>query len=616
MVKNVILHKGLQVGSFDDYLQKIGMPVSNALPAPSQYARDLFLKTFAGDDAKLLKWDGAFAAATAALEDLVYCRENLLNEAFQVKPGERMVLPLVLDGTLADADLMVMGAGLSARLYRPDGTEVALEWLGDSRRSRDPTVWYSRIAGGGTELYSFRGQQPGTWQLIVDGMGLAAAVWGKAIAFGTSDAKLKTDVPKIMRPGEPVSVTAQMADWGSLAEPPSVTFRITRPGDLFAIGNRVVDSAMTAMPVTDGLTNYSHTLSIIDIEGRIPYRLLLSGKDKQGNPVSREASGDFFVKGDEPVIIPLPPSGDEPTEYPVISAIVADDVKLNTYGIKVDGSMLSPMSATKLTAAEALALIARLTPTLALPPQGGGDWAAMLAGKRDIRLLSGTALSPLSQGAHTVEVTATDTIAQAAAPEVWCFRVGRSLIASDPLGDDKGPGWYSYPTDTATYPAGAFDLEGFRVTRNGERLTVTWDLSFWQEAQYLTDLAKLPAVLDVYLDTDGIAGSGATALLPGRNANLRVSDAWEYCVTVSRDGALLIRPDGSTTPLEAKWIANRAAVSVTLDGSLLGITDPKAPDGWGYLVAVMGYDGLNAGHVKEVTTLGGAEGTWDPGIIV
>jgi hypothetical protein len=61
---------------------------------------------------------------------------------------------------------------------------------------------------------------------------------------------------------------------------------------------------------------------------------------------------------------------------------------------------------------------------------------------------------------------------------------------------------------------------------------------------------------------------------------------------------------------------------VTLDSSLLGITDQKAPDGWGYLVAVMGYDGLNDGHVKEVTTLGGAhvfgggvEGTWDPGII-
>jgi hypothetical protein len=246
----------------------------------------------------------------------------------------------------------------------------------------------------------------------------------------------------------------------------------------------------------------------------------------------------------------------------------------------------------------------------------------VLAGKRDIRLLTGVVASPLSQGAHTVEVTATDTIAQAAAPEVWSFRVGRSLIASDPLGDDKGPGSYTYPTDAATYPAGAFDLEGFRVTRSGDRLTVTWDLSHWQGSSYLQDLAKLPAVLDVYLDTDGIAGSGATALLPGRNANLRAQDAWEYCITASREGAVLTRADGSTMPLTAVWTRGRAAVSVTVDGSLLGMTDPKAPDGWGYLVAVMGYDGLNAGHVKEVTTLGGAhvfgggaEGSWDPGII-
>jgi hypothetical protein len=371
-LKNVLLYSGTNPPGGDTYagyLGTLGMPQWGDLSNSARNARDLFMSAIGEEGAVKVRWDGSKIVDTAALEKLVYCRENLLNEAFQVKPGERMVLPLVLDGSLADADLMVMGAGLSARLYRPDGTEVALEWLGDSKRSRDPTVWYGPIAGG-TELYSFRGQLPGTWKLIVDGSALTAPVWGKAMAFGTSEAKLKTDVPKAIRPGDPVTVTAQMADWGSLAEPPQLTFRITRPGDLFAVGNRVVDSTMAATPITDGLTNYSHALTVADVEGRIPYRFLLTGTDKQGNAVSRESSGDFFVKGDEPVIIPLPPAGDEPTEYPVVSAIVADDVKLNTYGIKVDGSAIYPVQATKLTLAEALELLARLTPTLALPPQG------------------------------------------------------------------------------------------------------------------------------------------------------------------------------------------------------------------------------------------------------
>ena len=266
--------------------------------------------------------------------------------------------------------------------------------------------------------------EPGEWTVEVDGTALASPMWGRMMAFGTSNVKMKTDVPRVIRPGEPVPLLAQVQDWDSLlTEPPTITFRITRPGDLFAVGNRVVDSPMTATPVTDGLTNYSHMLTVGDVEGRIPYRFLLSGKDKQGNPVSREASGDFFVKGDEPVIIPLTSAFDEPTEYPTISAIIADDVALKDFAIKVDGSTIYPVQVTTLTVQQATAMLS-----------ARGVDASAVAGKRDIRLVSATTTWPLAQGAHTAEVTASDTIAQAAAPEVWTIRVGRSLVASDSAG--------------------------------------------------------------------------------------------------------------------------------------------------------------------------------------
>ena len=74
------------------------------------------------------------------------------------------------------------------------------------------------------------------------------------------------------------------------------------------------------------------------------------------------------------------------------------------------------------------------------------------------------------------------------------------------------------------------------MTRNGSSVTFTWDLKVWAGASSLKDSSKLPALLDVYLDTDGIAGSGATELLPGRNAEMRSSDAWDYCITASREG--------------------------------------------------------------------------------
>jgi hypothetical protein len=38
----------------------------------------------------------------------------------------------------------------------------------------------------------------------------------------------------------------------------------------------------------------------------------------------------------------------------------------------------------------------------------------------------------------------------------------------DPMGDDNGPGNYTYPTDAA-YPPGSFDLTGFKMKAGGDQ---------------------------------------------------------------------------------------------------------------------------------------------------
>ena len=40
----------------------------------------------------------------------------------------------------------------------------------------------------------------------------------------------------------------------------------------------------------------------------------------------------------------------------------------------------------------------------------------------------------------------------------------------DPVGDDKGPGTYTYPTDSV-YKAGSFDLTELNVTQKGDKVT-------------------------------------------------------------------------------------------------------------------------------------------------
>lgn len=141
-------------------------------------------------------------------------------------------------------------------------------------------------------------------------------------------------------------------------------------------------------------------------------------------------------------------------------------------------------------------------------------------------------------------------------PALWAALVGAAALAApafagtdftltDARGDDHGDGFLEYPSRT-DFEVGDLDLLELTV-RNGDGGT-------WFEATFanpvrvpgreaVDDLGtQLDRVarngfytfnLDIYIDTDRVAGSGAMAMMPGRKAEVDPASAWEKAVVLT-----------------------------------------------------------------------------------
>src|SRR5512138_1953736 len=96
-----------------------------------------------------------------------------------------------------------------------------------------------------------------------------------------------------------------------------------------------------------------------------------------------------------------------------------------------------------------------------------------------------------------------------AAEGATCTPKGFKL--SDPVGDDNGPGNYTYPTD-AVYKPGSFDITEFEVAQSGDqvefrvsvraRIEDPWDSAAWGGNGFSVQMVF------IHIDTDHKAGSG------------------------------------------------------------------------------------------------------------
>ena len=101
----------------------------------------------------------------------------------------------------------------------------------------------------------------------------------------------------------------------------------------------------------------------------------------------------------------------------------------------------------------------------------------------------------------------------------------------DPVGDDKGPGNYTYPTD-AVYTPGSFDLTEFEIT-GGDSPDVKVTLNKTLADPWGMGVGFATQMLFVFIDKDGKAGSGHTEGLPGLNVQFAPESAWEKVIILS-----------------------------------------------------------------------------------
>jgi alpha-amylase/alpha-mannosidase (GH57 family) len=207
----------------------------------------------------------------------------------------------------------------------------------------------------------------------------------------------------------------------------------------------------------------------------------------------------------------------------------------------------------------------------------------------------------ISQGEREIQALPAEGLAQVIVPDLGLGTV--VLEVSDVQGDDNGPGNYTYPADPL-FEAGAYDLKSFTVAYDDQNLVFKFEFygpvpNPWNSPNNLAI-----QTLDVYVDQDPEAGTGARLLLPGRNAALTEGNGWEYAVWAEGWTPQFIAPDESGEPKQVstvnfRIIVDPAASVVTLrvPRAAFGDGDPAA---WGYAALVLSQEGFPSPGVWRV----------------
>jgi carbohydrate-binding DOMON domain-containing protein len=204
------------------------------------------------------------------------------------------------------------------------------------------------------------------------------------------------------------------------------------------------------------------------------------------------------------------------------------------------------------------------------------------------------------------------------------------ITFKDPVGDDHGPGSYTYPTDAA-YTRGSFDLTEFSVSKQGDRLRFDVTVGARLEDPWEMKSGFSVQMVFIFIQTDNRQGDGFTDTVPGLNVKFAPADAWDKLVILSP------HPPGRVeTEVEQKVAAAEQSsvivpdrvkgagrtISTSVELARLGGGDPSK---WGYQVVIQSNEGYPEGTdllTRKVNRLagqhrfgGGADDDCDPHVI-
>ena len=186
------------------------------------------------------------------------------------------------------------------------------------------------------------------------------------------------------------------------------------------------------------------------------------------------------------------------------------------------------------------------------------------------------------------------------------------IDVEDPVGDDHGPGTYTYPLDEVFVP-GSYDLRRFQVGTEPEHLIFAFEVRAPIANPWGSPRGLSVQTFDVYVDTDPGTGGGARLLLPGRNAALPAGHGWEYAVTVEGWDSALYVADAAGALEERQpsfdlvVFPAKGRVVVRLPRDLFPEGDPAA---WGYAAALLSQEGFPSAGVRRVRDVEPSAAQW------
>ena len=206
---------------------------------------------------------------------------------------------------------------------------------------------------------------------------------------------------------------------------------------------------------------------------------------------------------------------------------------------------------------------------------------------------------------------------------------------TDAVGDDYGPGSYTYPTEPV-FVDGAFDIIAVRIKDYEDAGEIEFEIEMgnlpptevvnWAPYYPPLNLQKL----DIYIDTHG---GGSSQGLPNRSANFVPTDYWDFAISADGWWVGMFASNGQsifdgytrnvtdvtmTADTSANTVSIRVAKSAFRDH--LGDVNWEEFDTWDFIVLSHGHDGdgvegvrwVNAGSASQWQFGGGAEGDIDP----
>ena len=170
------------------------------------------------------------------------------------------------------------------------------------------------------------------------------------------------------------------------------------------------------------------------------------------------------------------------------------------------------------------------------------------------------------------------------------------LNASDPTGDDYGPGTYQYPT-ASDFAPGSFDLTDLQVSEDGTKVYIEIKLANLVPTFGNNFGAQL---LDVYVRNPTASPSSVLAAYPQLNYGIASGSAWtERLEAQGFASPIWVDASGATPSGSPQFVVDEPSKTATLilPQSSFGTPGP----GWVFTVALTGQNGFNSYQARDFT---------------